>query len=69
MELIEQFRDLSMVCEMTPESVKLGMLKINNDFLDVIKENQKLDVKLVDLMPAGEDKPDNDFKVDNIGVF
>ena len=50
MELIEQFRDLSMVCEMTPESVKLGMLKINNDFLDVIRENQKLDVKLVDLI-------------------
>jgi hypothetical protein len=39
MELIEQFRDLSMVCEMTPESVKLCILKINNDFLDVIKEN------------------------------
>ena len=55
MELIEQFRDLSMVCETTSESVKLGMLKINNDFLDVIKENQRLDVKLVDLMPTGED--------------
>ena len=69
MELIEQFRDLSMVCELTPESVRLGMLKINNDFLDVIKENQRLDVKLVDLMPAGEDKPESDFKVDNIGVL
>ena len=69
MELIEQFRDLSMVCETTPESVRLGMLKINNDFLDVIKENQRLDVKLVDLMPTGEDNPDSDFKVDNIGVL
>ena len=69
MELIEQFRDLSMVCEVTPESVRLGMLKINNDFLDVIKENQKLDVKLVDLMPTGEGDAEGDFKVDDIGVL
>ncbi|XP_073222416.1 uncharacterized protein [Cicer arietinum] len=26
-ELLEQFRDLSLVCEVTPESIKLGMLK------------------------------------------
>ncbi|XP_058762909.1 uncharacterized protein LOC131636300 [Vicia villosa] len=69
MELIEQFRDLSMVCETTPESVKLGMLKINNDFLDIIKENQRLDVKLVDMIPTREDNLDNDFKMDNVGVL
>ncbi|XP_058725705.1 uncharacterized protein LOC131596998 [Vicia villosa] len=69
MELIEQFRDLSMVCETKPDSVRLGMLKVNNDFLDVIKENQRLDVKLVDLIPTGEDNPDSDFKVDNLGVL
>src|SRR3954469_15220141 len=38
LELIEQFRDMSLVCEMTSQSVMLGMLKINNDFLDNIKE-------------------------------
>jgi len=27
LELIKQFRDLSLVCELTPESVKLMMLK------------------------------------------
>ena len=37
LELIEQFRDLSLVCEVTPKSVKLGMLKINNDFMKEIK--------------------------------
>ena len=58
-----------MVCEVTPESVRLGMLKINNDFLNVIKENQKLDVKLVDLMPTGEGDAEGDFKVDDIGVL
>ena len=38
LELIEQFRDMSLVCEVTPQSVMLGMLKINNDFLYKIKE-------------------------------
>ena len=38
LELIEQFRDISLVCEVTPQSVMLGTLKINNDFLDNIKE-------------------------------
>lgn len=46
--LIEQFRDLSLVCEMTPDSVKLGMLKLTNNFLDEIREGQKFDVELVD---------------------
>ena len=42
LELIEQFRDLSLVCEVTPHTVMLGMLKINNEFLDSIKEAQSL---------------------------
>ena len=32
LELLEQFRDLSLVCELSPQSVKLGMLKINSKF-------------------------------------
>ena len=43
--LIEQFRDMSLACNVTPKSVMLGMLKIKNDFPDSIKEAQKLDVK------------------------
>lgn len=34
--LIEQFGDLSLVCEVTPNSVRLGMLKLTNIFLDDI---------------------------------
>src|ERR1044072_9078508 len=69
LELIEQFRDLSLVCEVTPHSVMLGMLKINNDFLEEIKEALKRDVKLVDLM-VGTDRPENDdFKLDAQGVL
>ena len=41
---------MSLVCEVTPQSVMLGILKINNEFLDSIRGAQKLDVKLVDLM-------------------
>jgi hypothetical protein len=47
LELLEQFRDLSLVCEVSAHSVKLGMLKINSEFLNSIKEAQKVDVKLV----------------------
>jgi len=38
LELLEQFRDLSLVCELSPQSVKLGMLKIDSEFLNSIKE-------------------------------
>ena len=46
-ELLEQFRDLSLVCELTPESVNLGMLKVTNEFLLTVSKRQKTDVKLV----------------------
>ena len=67
-ELLEQFRDLSLVCELSPQSVQLGMLKINSDFLDSIKEAQKIDVKFVDLMVASSQTVDGDFKVGDFKV-
>lgn len=39
LDIIEQFRYLSMVCEFTPGSVMLGMLKVNNEYLNEIREN------------------------------
>ena len=68
-ELLEQLRDLSLVCELSPQSVQLGMLKINSDFLNSIKEAQKIDVKFVDLMVASNQTADSDFKVDDQGVL
>ena len=62
-ELLEQFRDLSLVCERSPQSVKLGRLKINSDFLNNIKEAQKLDVKFVDLMAANDPNVDSDLRL------
>jgi len=69
LELLEQFRDLSLVCEMLSQSVKLGMLKIDSEFLNSIKEAQKIDVKLVDLMVGNNQTEDSDFKVDDQGVL
>jgi hypothetical protein len=69
LELLEQFRDLSLVCEVSAHSVKLGMLKINSEFLNNIKEAQKVDVKLVDLMVENNQAEDSDFKVDDQGVL
>jgi len=69
LELLEQFRDLSLVYELSPQSVKLGMLKINSEFLNSIKKAQKLDVKLVDLLIGRNKTEDSDFKVDDQGVL
>jgi len=68
-ELLEQFRDLSLVCELSPQSVQLGMLKINSDFLNNSREAQQVDVKFVDLMVTSNQAEDSDFKVDEQGVL
>jgi len=68
-ELLEQFIDLSLVCELSPQSVKLGMLKIKSEFLNNIKEAQKADVKFVDLLIDSNQTEDGDFKVDDQEVL
>src|SRR4051812_31340387 len=47
-ELLEQFRDLSLLCEETSSGVKLGMLNLTSGILDEIQEGQKYDLSLVD---------------------
>jgi len=54
---------------MSSQCVKLGMLKIDSEFLNSIKEAQKADVKLVDLMVGYNQTEDSDFKVDNQRVL
>ena len=41
LELLEQFRDMSLICEETSYGVKLGMLKLTSGILDEIRECQK----------------------------
>jgi hypothetical protein len=60
---------MSLVYEMSSRSVKLRMLKIDNDFLKDIKDAQKADVKFVDLLVASNQTEDSDFKVDDQGVL
>ena len=48
LDLIEQFRDLSLVCESTLKCVRLGMLKLTSGILEEIRIGQKSDVNLVD---------------------
>ncbi|MCI54204.1 polynucleotidyl transferase ribonuclease H fold, partial [Trifolium medium] len=45
MGLIEEFRDLSLVCERITRSVKMGMLRLTNDFLEEVVERQKTDAR------------------------
>ena len=48
LEMIEQFRDMSLLCEATSDSVKLGMLKLTNDILEEIRVGRRSDLRLVD---------------------
>ncbi|GAU45188.1 hypothetical protein TSUD_178810 [Trifolium subterraneum] len=68
LELIEEFRDLSLVCEVTSNSVKLGMLKLTNPFLEKIRECQKEDEKLMKRVALVIEGQENDFKMDENGV-
>lgn len=45
-----------------------GMFKVNNEFPNEIRENQKLDVKLVDFLPSVNPNEESDFKMDEHGV-
>ena len=69
LELIEQFRDLSLVCELTPESVKLGMLKLTSNIWEEIKVDQKEDLELVDRVVLVKQGKGVDFRLDEHGVL
>ncbi|GAU51584.1 hypothetical protein TSUD_414280 [Trifolium subterraneum] len=68
LELIEEFTDLSLVCEVTSNSVKLGMLKLTNLFLEKIRECQQEDEKLMKRVTLVTKGQENDFKIDENGV-
>ncbi|MCI57700.1 putative DNA/RNA polymerase superfamily protein, partial [Trifolium medium] len=68
LDLIEEFRDLSLVCEVTPRSVRLGMLKLTNPFLEEVKECQKRDKKLMEKLALINEGKEVDFEVDENGV-
>ncbi|MCI51370.1 hypothetical protein A2U01_0072614, partial [Trifolium medium] len=69
LELIEEFRDLSLVCEITSSSVKLGMLRLMNPFLEKIKECQKTDERLMKKLVLISEGKETNIKVDESGVM
>ncbi|MCI35659.1 hypothetical protein A2U01_0056880, partial [Trifolium medium] len=68
LDLIEEFQDLSLVCEVTPKSVRLGMLKLTNPFLEEVRECQKRDQKLMEKLVLVREGKENDFGVNENGV-
>jgi len=60
---------LSLVCELTPESVKLGMLKLTSNILDEIKKGQKEDLELVDRVVLVNQGKGVNFKLDGNSVL
>ncbi|MCI51562.1 polynucleotidyl transferase ribonuclease H fold, partial [Trifolium medium] len=69
LELIEEFRDLSLVCERTTRCVKVGMLRLTNPFLEEVVEKQKMDEKLLKYKALIEKGKETDIKIDENGVM
>ena len=69
LDLLEQFRDLSLACEVTPNSVSLGVLRITNELLGDIREGKKIDPFLRTQLEAIELGRDSSFNVGSDGVL
>ena len=69
LDLIEQFRDLSLVSELTPDGVRLGMLKLTKNILEEIKNGQKEDLELVDRIVLVNQGKCGDFRLDENDVL
>lgn len=64
LELIEQFRDLSLVSELTPDGVRLGMLQLTSNIFEEIKNGQKEDLELVDRIVLVNQGKGGDFRLE-----
>jgi len=69
MDLLEQLRDLSLACEVTPNSVRLGTLRITSELLGDIREVQKTNPFLRTKLEAIELGRDSSFNVGSNGVL
>ncbi|MCI65262.1 hypothetical protein A2U01_0086520, partial [Trifolium medium] len=69
LELIEEFRDLSLVCERTTRSVKVGMLRLTNNFMEEVVEKQKTDARLLKYKTLIDQGKKLDVEIDENGVM
>lgn len=67
-DLIEQFKDISLECEITPKSFKLSILQVTNHVLEEIKDDQKLDLHLFDQLALINQGRFVEFNVVNDGL-
>lgn len=68
LKLIEQFRNLNMLCERTPNNVNLDILKLTSGVLEEIRDGQKLDLGLIDRMVLINQGKRGDFRINEDGV-
>ncbi|MCI79457.1 hypothetical protein A2U01_0100728, partial [Trifolium medium] len=62
--MIEEFRDLGLVCERMTRSVKVGMLRLTNNFLEEVVEKQKTDARLMKYKALIEQGKKLDIEID-----
>lgn len=60
---------MSLLCEETPNSVTLGMLKLTSGFLEEIREGQKVNLGLVEWIVLINKGKGGDFRVNENGVM
>ena len=58
-----------MVSELTPDGVRLGMLKLTSNILEEIKNGQKEDLELVDRVVLVNQGKGGDFSLDENNVL
>nr|KYP37706.1 Retrovirus-related Pol polyprotein from transposon 17.6 [Cajanus cajan] len=61
--MIEEFRDVSLVCELNPKSIKLGALRVINSLTDKIREGQKVDSFLLSQVEKLNQGVESEFRV------
>ncbi|MCI78911.1 hypothetical protein A2U01_0100182, partial [Trifolium medium] len=60
---------LSLVCERTTRSVKVGKLRLTNDVLEEVVEKQKTDTRLIKYKALTEQGKKLDIEIDVNGVM
>lgn len=68
-ELNEQFRSMSLLCEETPISVKLGMMKFTSGILHETREGQMIDLRLIHRLVLINWGENGDFMIHDNGVM
>ena len=67
--LLEQFRDMSLSCEITSSNIKLGVLRVTSELLSEIREGQKSDPFLSAQLESIVTGRESSFRVGPNGVL